>query len=310
MPHVHHHLDLEKMEKDMGRSVRKRLWWTLLLNFVFLAVELIGGILSGSLALLADAGHMFTDVAALGIAIIASHLAGREPSPKRTFGLIRAEVVGAFINGATLVVIVLFILWEAWTRLNRPVSVDGPLMLVIAVLGLACNLASTLILLDRRQTSLNLRGAFLHMLGDTLGSAGAIAAALVIWTTGWTPADPLVSVLIAGIILWSSLGLLRQTLNIIINATPENIDYTEVHRALMSFDHFTSVHHLHIWNLSDSFPILSAHITLERACVDSGHWHECLKNAQRMLRDDFGIEHTTLQLEPAEYEGNCEIKKP
>ena len=295
---------------DTGSKVRKRLWWALAINFAFLIAEVIGGILSGSLALLADAGHMSTDVAALGIAIFASHLAARPPSPKRTFGLIRAEVVGAFVNGGSLVVIVLFILWEAWERLNRPVSVDGPLMLFIAILGLAANLASTLILLSRRRENINLRGAFLHMLGDTLGSAGAIAAAVVIWSTGWTPVDLVVSLLIAGIILWGSLGLLKQTLNIIINATPDNIDYTKVHDALLAVDHFTSVHHLHIWNLSDSFPILSAHITLEDKCAESGHWHECLKNAQQMLRKDFGIEHTTLQLEPAEYEGNCEVKKP
>lgn len=289
---------------DSAGATRRRLTWALVVNFVFFAVEVAGGLLSGSLALLADAGHMLTDVAALGIAIAASHLAARPPDPKRTFGLVRAEVVGAFINGASLVVIVLFIIWESWKRVGSTVEINGPLMAVIAVLGLLTNLGSTLILLGRRNDNLNIRAAFLHMLGDTLGSVGAIAAGVVIWTTGWTPIDIIISLLIGGIILWGSVKLLRETIKIIINATPEGIDYEEVKQALLAIEHFAGLHDLHIWNLATGYPVLSVHIRLEPGCSDSAHWQECLWNAKVMLKKRFGIIHTTLQLEPETFESD------
>ena len=287
---------------DSAGATRRRLIWALAANFAFFVVEVTGGLLSGSLALLADAGHMLTDVAALGIAIAASHLAARPPDPKRTFGLVRAEVVGAFINGGSLVVIVLFIIWESWKRLGAPVQIDGPLMAVIAALGLLTNLASTLILLGRRNDNLNIRAAFLHMLGDTFGSVGAITAGVVIWTTGWIHIDIIVSLLIGGIILWGSVKLLRETIKIIINATPEDVDYEEVKQALLAIEHFAGLHDLHIWSLATGYPVLSAHIRLEPGCSDSAHWQECLWNAKVMLKKRFGITHTTLQLEPESFE--------
>lgn len=303
MSHDHGHTSQAGLNSGSGgRAIRRKLWWAFWINLVFLVVEAAGGIISGSLALLADAGHMLTDVAALALAIIAAHLAEVSPSPKRTFGMVRAEVIGAFINGASLVVIVGFIAWESFKRLGQPYEVDSVLMLVVAVLGLAANLASTLILIHRESENVNLQGAFLHMLGDTLGSAGAIVAGIVIMTTGWTPIDVIVSLLIAGIILWGSIGLLRKTVNIIMNATPEDIDYGEVRDSLLELEHFEGLHDLHIWTLSSGFPVLSVHISLDRQCSDSSHWHDCLDRARRMLHERFGIVHSTIQLEPPGYD--------
>lgn len=294
--------DARRLSPGSGGRYLKRLWWALAINFVFLIVEFVGGMVSGSLALLADAGHMLTDVAALALAIAAAHLAARPPTPARTFGLLRAEVVGAFVNGATLVVIVGFIFWGAWTRLAEPVEVDGPLMLTVAAAGLAANVVSALILMGGRRENLNIEGAFLHMAGDALGSVGAIVAGVVIMTTGWRPIDPLVSLLIGGIILWGSLSLLRRSLDIILNATPEGIDFQEVRSALLAVEHFENIHDLHIWTVTSGYPVLSAHVNLEPGCGDSSHWQQCLRQAQDMLRERFGIVHTTLQLEPAGYE--------
>ncbi|HUU28033.1 MAG TPA: cation diffusion facilitator family transporter [archaeon] len=301
---THDHSDINNHKSLLQTTVESRrlLWWAFLINLVFLGVEVAGGLISGSLALLADAGHMFTDVAALGLAIIAAYLAGLPPNSKRTFGLLRVEVIGAFINGASLVVIVGFIVWESWQRLSEPVEIHGPVMLTVAVLGLAANLASALILLGRRKENINIQAAFLHMAGDALGSAGAIVAGVVILATGWTPIDTITSLAIAVIILWGSLGLLRRTVNIIINATPEDINYDEVKKALLTIKHFDDLHDLHIWCLSTGFPVLSAHVCLNPTCSDSVHWQQCLRQAQDMLRERFGIVHSTLQLEPTGYE--------
>jgi len=292
--HEHDHMDL----RDISRQ---RLWWALAINLVFLIVEVIGGLITNSLALLADAGHMLTDVAALALALIVVHLARRPATTDRTFGLLRAEVLGAFVNGATLVLIVGLVLWEAWRRLGQPQEIDAPLMLLIACFGLAANLGSAWILSGSRRENVNVEGAFLHMLADGLGSAGAIVAGVVIWTTGWHPADPIASVVIGLLILWSSWGLLKKTINILLEATPEGIDFMEVKKTLEQMEHIESVKDLHIWTITSGKPILSAHISLSECCCDTAHWQECLKDAQQMLKEKFGIEHTTLQVEP--YDG-------
>jgi len=292
--HVHRH--------ELSGRLSRRLWIALAINLVFLVVEVIGGIVTNSLALLADAGHMLTDVAALILALIVSALARSSPTPKRTFGLLRAEVLGAFINGAALMVVVVLIVREAWHRFGEPVDIDAPLMLGIAVLGLAANAASAVVLFGSRDENVNMRGAFLHMTADALGSVGAIAAGAVIWLTGWTLADPVVSVFIGVLILWGSWGLLAQTINILLEATPEHIDYGEVETAILDIGHVVDVHDLHIWTITSGIPSLSAHISLEPSCSDTTHWQHCLKEAQTMLRERFGIEHSTLQLEPSDYE--------
>jgi cobalt-zinc-cadmium efflux system protein len=297
------------MGVDQGRGrtlggMVSRLVWVLAVNFIFLLVEVAGGLLANSLALLADAGHMLTDVAALALALAAALLARRPPTPRRTFGLLRTEVLGAFTNGALLVLMVGFIFWEAWQRLHESQSVQVPILLAVGTVGLAVNAASAWILAGGARESLNVRGAFLHMVGDALGSVGAIGAGLVIWWTGWTPVDALASLFIGLLILWSSWGLLRQTMNILLEATPENIDFEEVKRTLEELEHVTEVHDLHIWTIASGIPILSAHLRLENSCSDSTHWQHCLREAQALLRKRFGIVHSTLQMEPPHFVGD------
>ena len=289
--HEHHH--------DLRALSIKRLWWAMIINAIFLAVEIIGGILTNSLALLADAGHMFTDVGALALAICVAHLVKRPATPNRTFGLLRAEVLGAFVNGATLVFIVGLVFWEAFRRFGHPHTIEGPLMLGVALVGLMANLGSSLILARDREKNVNVQGAFFHMVADTLGSIGVIVAGIVIWATGWYPIDLIASIAIGLLILWSSWGFLKRTMNILLEATPEHIDYKEVKEALEGLDHIDQVHDLHIWTITSGMPVISAHIGLASCCCDTNHWQECLGAAQKLLKERFGITHTTLQVEPS-----------
>ena len=301
--HGHDHDGHHDHSHDLKSTPYGRLWWAFAINLVFLVVEVIGGLMVNSLALLADAGHMLTDVGALALAIFVAHLARRPATPNRTFGLLRAEVLGAFLNGATLVLIVGFILYESWKRLESTQTIDGPVMILIAIFGLIANLASAVILAKGHEDNVNLRGAFLHMVADALGSVGAIIAGLVIMTTGWLPIDAIASMVIGLLILWSSWGFLKQTMNILLEATPENIDYIEVKESLEAMEHIDEVHDLHIWTITSGMPVLSAHIRLATCCADTNHWQDCLSDANKLIREKFGIEHTTLQIEPNE--GSC-----
>lgn len=301
--HAHHyHAPDHDHSHPAAEQNATRLTWTLAVIGTFLIVEVIGGVLTHSLALLADAGHMLTDVASLLIAIYAQRLSLRPATPRHSFGLLRAEVMGALINGATLVAIVFWILWEAYQRIKSPPEVIGPLMMLIAAAGLVANIVAALILHAGSKESLNMQGAFLHVIGDMLGSVGALAAGAIIWATGWQLADPLVSIFIGLIILYSSFNLLKRSTHILINSTPENIDYEAVREALDGLPHVIEVHDLHIWSISHGNPSLSAHLRLEPDCCDSQHWQQCLRTAQDMLREKFHITHTTLQLEPTAYE--------
>jgi cobalt-zinc-cadmium efflux system protein len=280
---------------------RKKLWIALAINASFLVLEFIGGLVANSLALLADAGHMLTDVTALGLAIFVAILAEKRPTPTRTYGLVRAEVLGAFVNGAALVVIVGVNFWQAWERIGRVPEINSALMVVVASLGLAANLASAWILYGSRNQTVNMRAAFLHMTADALGSVGAITAGVVIMLTGWSPIDPIASIVIGGLILWSTGGLLVQTVNILLESTPENIDYNKVEKAILDVPHVKDIHDLHIWTIASGIPALSAHITLLPDCTGTCHWQNCLKDIRVMLAERFGIEHSTLQIEPEEF---------
>lgn len=286
---------------DLRALSRRRLWWALTINLVFLLVEFVGGLLTGSLALLADAGHMLTDVLALALAIFVAHLAARPATPERTFGFLRAEVIGAFVNGATLVVIVALILREALTRFVHPAPVDGAGMLAIAAAGLLANLGTAWVLWGSRSENVNMEGAFLHMVADALGSVGAIVAGVVVLLTGWMPIDPVASLVIGGLILAGSIGLLRQTLRILINATPAHLDFAEIKAALEANEHVAEVHDLHIWSVTSGFPVLTAHVRLKADCCDTRHWQQCLRETQDMLHERFDIVHATLQMEPEDY---------
>jgi cobalt-zinc-cadmium efflux system protein len=289
-----------------GRS-RTRLWWALGINFVFLIVEFVGGLITGSLALMSDAGHMLTDVAALAMALVAAHLASRPRSPRLTFGLLRAEVVGAFLNGCALVVIVGLIFWHAWQRLGDPHEIEGGLMLGIAISGLLANAASAAVLMPSRKDSLNIRGAFLHLAADALGSVGAIVAGIVILTTGWTPIDTITSLVIGMLILGGSIALIRQAIDVLLNATPPGIDFGEVKEALEGIDHFEEIEDLHIWNVVAGLPVLTCHARLKEGCMTAQHWHDSLAEARDLLRKRFAIEHVTIQVEPSDHPGHNRI---
>jgi len=307
MPVKHGHIDSVHGKNGHSHALelralsRRRLLTAFYINVSFLTVEAIGGIIANSLALLADAGHMLTDVVALLLAIFVSRLAERASTPTRTYGLLRAEVLGAFFNGAALVVIVGVIFWQAWRRLGEAPEINGPLMLLVAVFGLLANLGGAWALYGSRKETVNVRAAFLHMSADALGSAGAIAAGVTIIFTNWTLIDPIVSFIIGAVILWSAWGLLMETVNILLEATPKDIDYNEVKNALEEIEHIKAVTDLHIWTIASGIPSLSAHIRLHPVCCGAMHWGICLKEAQDLLRERFGIHHSTIQFEPEDF---------
>jgi cobalt-zinc-cadmium efflux system protein len=266
----------------------------LALTTTFMVVEVVGGLLTGSLALLADAGHMLSDSGSLALALLAITLAQRPATLKRSFGLQRAEVLAALVNGLTLVAISIWIFYEAYQRLSEPPEVLGGLMLGVASLGLLVNVAGVLILSrGRGGDSLNVAAALRHVVADLLGSVGAIVAALLILLTGWRYADPLVSVLIGLLVLGSSWPIMRDSVRVLLEATPRGIDAATVGRRMAAVHGVAEVHDLHIWTITSGFPALSAHVLVapEEDC------HRRRRELAQLLVDEFGVEHTTLQVE-------------
>ena len=278
-----------------------RLWIALLINFVFLIVELIGGLWSGSLALLSDAGHMFTDVGALGLAVFVVYLGMKPPDLRRSYGYKRAEIIGAFLNGASLVAICGIILWEAYRRLDQVQNILAIPTLIIAVTGLAANLISALILAKSQHDNLNIRGAYLHLMYDALGSVGAVISGLVLWLWQWYWIDILASVFIVLLILMGAIPLLKQSINMLLDAVPDHIDYRTVEHALSALPHVNAVHDLHIWSIHENKTALSVHLQLTAECTDAQHWKICLQRVQEMLKAQFQIEHSTVQIEPGKF---------
>ncbi len=275
------------------RSQASRLWIVLLITGAFMVAEVVGGVLANSLALLADAGHMLTDVLALALSLMAMRLAMRPPSPERTFGYVRLEILAALVNGAVLLGVSVWIAWEAWERLRAPQEVDGPLMMAVAVLGLVVNLVGASLLKEHAGDNLNVRGAYLHVLGDLLGSVGAIGAGAIILLTGWSPADPLVSVVIAGLILFGAWRLVREATEVLLEMAPRHVDMTAVLKELNAIPHLDDVHDLHVWTLTSGFVALSGHAVLQ----DPAH-HQGVLDEIRERMGERGIEHVTFQLEP------------
>jgi cobalt-zinc-cadmium efflux system protein len=271
----------------------KALRLTLVLTATFTVVEVVGGLVAGSLALLADAAHMLSDNASLGIALFAAWLAGRPAGPSRTFGYRRAEILAALFNGVTLVALSIWIFIEAAERLGDPPEVEAGLMLGIAVTGLVVNLVAARMLQRHSAESLNVSAALRHVLADLLGSLGVIVAAVVILTTGWEYADPAVSVLIGVLVLGSSWGILRDSTQILLEGSPPGTDVQEVGRAMAAMAGVTQVHDLHVWTITSGFPALAAHVLVGRD-VDC---HLKRLELEAMLRDRFGLEHTTLQVD-------------
>ncbi len=261
-------------------------------TLLFVFVEAVGGWLTGSLALLSDAGHMASDALALALATVASWIARRPPSARHSYGLARAEVIAASLNGLLMLFVIAWICYEALGRLRHPQPVAGGAVMVIAALGLAVNVfvAHTL---SHGAQDLNTRAALLHVLGDLLGSVAALAAGAVIYFTGWLAIDPLLSLLVAGLVLASTVRLLRDAINVLMEAVPAGLELERVGRAMARVEGVTRVHDLHIWTLATGTVALSAHIELNSLAA----WPALLKRLQTMLQDDFDIDHITLQPE-------------
>jgi cobalt-zinc-cadmium efflux system protein len=275
---------------DQAQATVRALWIALLLTGGFAVVEAIGGWLAGSLALVSDAGHMATDAASFVIALIAQALARRPPSGRASYGYARAEVLAAFVNALAMLALVVWIAVEAVSRLLSPVPVAGATVIVIAVIGMAMNLLVAW-LLARAGGGINTRGALLHVVGDLLGSVAAVTAGAVIHFTGWMPIDPILSVVVAVLILRSTLALLRESSGVLMESVPKHLSYDTIGRALAALPGVTGVHDLHIWAMTAERTALSAHLTL----ADAAAWPQALVAAQRLLARDFGIDHVTLQ---------------
>jgi cobalt-zinc-cadmium efflux system protein len=255
--------------------------------------EAVGGWLTGSLALLADAGHMLSDAAALGLSLFAMWMAQRPTNPRRTWGYHRTEILAALANGATLVAISAWVVVEAVHRFQDPPKVNAPVMMGIAVGGLVVNLIGLRILSGGRHESLNVRGAWLHVLTDALGSVQAIAAGALIWAYGWDWADPVASILISLLVVYSGWHLLRDTVGVLMEGTPAHIDLDDVRSTLAGFPGVEDVHDLHVWTITSGMEALSAHlVVVEETCTRT-----LLQGVRTSLHDRFGIHHATVQIE-------------
>ena len=267
--------------------------WSLVITVLFGVIEALGGWFGGSLALLGDAGHMITDATALGLALLATWIAKRPPSPRHSYGLGRAEVIAAMINALLMFAIVTSIVITAVARLNSPHPVSGGLVMLIAGVGLAVNIAVAAIL-SRGERTLNVRAALIHVMGDMLGSIAALVAGAVVYFTGWTPIDPILSLFICVLILLSSVKLMGDALHVIMEGVPPGVDLQEVGNSMARMDGVHSIHDLHIWMLSSGTVVLSAHVVIS----DMNRWEHILDGLHKLLQDRFDISHATLQPEP------------
>jgi cobalt-zinc-cadmium efflux system protein len=292
MPHGDHAHDHHHPTAKAGNE--RRVAWALGITVTFMAVEVVGGLIAGSLALLADAGHMLADAFALSLALFAFRIGRRRADPQRSYGYHRFEVLAAFANGLILLAVAGWIAVEAAIRLFDPVEVLGTPMLVVAVLGLIANLVAFVILHGGERENLNMRGAMLHVVADILGSIGAIVAALIIGATGWMAADPILSVVVAGLILRGGWDLVRRSAHILLEGTPDGLDLAELREALKTaVPEVQDVHHVHVWSLTGEKPVVTLHARIpERAQAD-----RILRAIHAVLEERFGLRHATIQLE-------------
>jgi cobalt-zinc-cadmium efflux system protein len=286
--HDHFHGSLHRR-----RSQRRRMRWVLGITAVFMVVEVVGGILSNSLALLADAGHMFTDVGALTLSLVAMRMAQRPPSPSKTYGYVRLEILAALVNGGILMVLAAFIIREAWSRFQSPPEVNAAILLGVATGGLLVTITGALLLRSHAKESLNIRGAYLHVLGDLLGSLGAITAGLVILATGWSLADPLISVFIAILILVGAWRLVREATDVLLEAAPRGMDVEALVEDLRGIEGLGELHDIHVWTLTSGFVAMSGH-----GVIDDLSMHRRILDEVNGRLAERGISHVTFQLEP------------
>jgi len=294
----HHHGHADAHGVATGPAIgdhARRLRIALAITAVILIAELVGGVLSNSLALLADAGHMLTDVAALALTLFVSWFSRRPETPRRTYGYLRWEIIAALLNGATLLLISVWIIWEAILRLRQPPPVHGSLMLAVAIVGLAANLVSARILHPSSESNLNLRGAYLHVLGDLLGFIGTVVAALIIRFSGWLPADPIASLIVTLLIVVSAWRLVRESVDVLLESTPAHLALGAIRAQLEVIPGIESVHDLHVWTVTSGVIAMSVH-AIVREPEQHQHVLEHVHDAMRL----FGIQHVTVQLERRE----------
>lgn len=270
----------------------------LVITAVVFVIEVVGGLLSGSLALLADAAHMLTDSTGLVIALLGASLATRAASSKRTFGLQRAEVLAALANALLLVAVAVWVLIQAVERFREPHPVDTGLMLVVAIVGSVANVIGLLLLRQGQAESLNVRGAYLEVLGDLAGSVAVIVAAILIMVTGWTRFDALASVAIFVLIVPRAWSLLRDVVDVLLEATPRGVDLDEIRQHIREVPGVVDVHDLHAWTITSGVPVLSAHVVVDQDCIDRGETGLVLDRLGECLAGHFDVGHCTFQLEP------------
>ncbi|MRV74774.1 cation diffusion facilitator family transporter [Duganella sp. FT92W] len=293
--HLHAHLDGDAhYQHQSGKRSLKTLSWALALTLGFAGVEAVAGFMSGSLALVSDAGHMLTDAASLALALLAQYMTRRPPSERYSFGYGRAEALAAFVNGLAMLVVVAWILYEAIHRLTEPHAVQGGAVMAVAAIGLLINVAVAWVL-SRDQDSMNARAALVHVLGDLLGSVAALAAGAIIYFTGWMQADPLLSVLVALLILKSTFSILRESYLHLMEGVPDQLDYAAVGADMEMINGVASVHDLHVWAMSPGQPALIGHVSI----CEMAAWPRILEEIRAMLLEKHGIDHVTLQPEPA-----------
>ncbi|MFI7351739.1 cation diffusion facilitator family transporter [Streptomyces sp. NPDC049936] len=279
-------------------AYRGRLRVALGITLTVMVVEIVGGVLADSLALIADAAHMATDALGLGMALLAIHFASRPPSDRRTFGYARAEILAALANCLLLLGVGGYVLYEAIERFVTPAGTQGGLTVVFGAIGLVANVVSLSLLMRGQKDSLNVRGAFLEVAADALGSLAVIVSALVILATGWQPADPIASLVIGLMIVPRTLRLLRETLDVLLEAAPKGVDIAEVRAHILALDGVEDVHDLHAWTITSGLPVLSAHVVVSGETLSAIGHEKMLHELQGCLGDHFDVEHCTFQLEP------------
>lgn len=270
-----------------------RLKWALGLTATYMTAEVVGGLVTGSLALLADAAHMMTDVGGLALALLAIRFAAREATPQRTYGYLRMEVLSALTNAVVLLLLTVYILYEAYQRFLAPPEVLSGPMLVVAAIGLVVNLISMRLLAGGSSESLNIKGAYFEVLSDMLGSIGVIVAALLMMWKGWALADPIIGAGIGLFIVPRTWTLLKQVTHILMEGTPANVDLAVLERKLLEIAGVTAVHDLHVWTVTSGFDAMSGHVVV----ADMSRGREALREARQVMKDSFGIDHVTIQIE-------------
>lgn len=286
--HHHHHTDIE------DSSVLK-LWISVFLNLAITIAEVIGGLLSNSLALLSDAVHNLNDTLSLAITLVSKKIAKRGSNTRKTFGYKRAEIIGAFINLITLVLIALFLIWEGVERFFNPQTIDGFTMLWVSIVGLLGNMITAVLLFKDAKSSLNMRSAFIHIFSDGLSSVGVIIGGWLVYKYQWYIVDPILTLTIGGYILWQSYYMLRETINILMESKPDDIEIEELKTAMEAIPEVCGIHHVHVWQLDENNTLLESHVVIEKQDLEK---MESIKTAiKKLLHDEFNIHHSTLEFE-------------